>query len=198
MAKSRGPDLPTLGSSSWTIPRATEAIKPGTPRRARISRKTIVQGMPDRFGVPVVTCLRAFFIARKAAGAFVAPAFPAPSFPKGATTMQSSGISCRENAESHPLRCHARSSRTMTSRCCLKFEFESVLRAALPHTTPETSRPFFVELAFNELRDRNNRLLGVGAERGDGDGGAGSGGEHHQAHDRSAADGLCAARDPDL
>src|SRR5262249_15546651 len=42
-------------------PRTTEAIKPGTPDgtpgRARISRNTIAQGMPDCFGVPVVTCL---------------------------------------------------------------------------------------------------------------------------------------------
>jgi hypothetical protein len=37
---------------------ATVAIKPETPRRARSSRKTIVQGVPDRFGEPVVTtCL---------------------------------------------------------------------------------------------------------------------------------------------
>jgi hypothetical protein len=33
------------------------------------------------FGVPVVTCVRAFFhFARKAAGAFRHPAFPAPLF----------------------------------------------------------------------------------------------------------------------
>ena len=50
-AKSRGPDPPTLGSSlRVTSPKATEANKPGTPGRARISRKTIAQGMPDRFG----------------------------------------------------------------------------------------------------------------------------------------------------
>jgi hypothetical protein len=47
-AKSCGPDPPTLGSSlrmtsSW----ATGAIKPGTPRRARISRNTIAQGVPE-------------------------------------------------------------------------------------------------------------------------------------------------------
>jgi len=43
-ARSCGPDLPTLGSSPWTHSRATEAIKPGTPGRAR-SIKTIAQGM---------------------------------------------------------------------------------------------------------------------------------------------------------
>src|SRR5262249_55770763 len=47
--------------------------------RARIRRKPLAQGMPDRFGVPVVTCLRAFLCARKAAGATKRPAFPAPS-----------------------------------------------------------------------------------------------------------------------
>ena len=47
-AKSCGPDLPTLGSSlRVTNSQATVANKPGTPGRARISRKTIVQGMPD-------------------------------------------------------------------------------------------------------------------------------------------------------
>ncbi len=38
-AKSCGPDLPTLGSSLWvTNAQAMEAIKPGTPGRARSSR----------------------------------------------------------------------------------------------------------------------------------------------------------------
>jgi hypothetical protein len=45
-------------------------------KKARLTRestketvKTIAQGMPDRSGGPVVTCLRAFYFARKAAGA---------------------------------------------------------------------------------------------------------------------------------
>ena len=71
MAKSRGPDprrwdqalddgdVGPAGVTRRDL-KVTEAIKPGTPGRARISRKTIVQGMPDCFGVPVVTCLRAF------------------------------------------------------------------------------------------------------------------------------------------
>jgi len=37
---------------------ATAANKPGTPRRARISRKTIAQGTPDCLGCPVVACVR--------------------------------------------------------------------------------------------------------------------------------------------
>ena len=44
--------------------------------------------MPDRFGVPVVTCLRAFLVARKAAGATDAPAFPAPSEFRGHVAEQ--------------------------------------------------------------------------------------------------------------
>ena len=46
-AKSRRPGPPTLGSSLHvTNARATEANKPGTPGRTRISRKAIAQGMP--------------------------------------------------------------------------------------------------------------------------------------------------------
>jgi hypothetical protein len=45
-AKSCGPDLPTLGSSSRVDPRMTVARKPGHRGRARISRKTIARGMP--------------------------------------------------------------------------------------------------------------------------------------------------------
>jgi hypothetical protein len=37
---------------------ATAANKPGTPRRSRISRKTIAQGVPDCCGCPVVACVR--------------------------------------------------------------------------------------------------------------------------------------------
>jgi hypothetical protein len=43
-----GPVPPTLGSSlSMMIDKATEANKPGTPGRARSSRKAIAQGVPD-------------------------------------------------------------------------------------------------------------------------------------------------------
>jgi hypothetical protein len=58
--KPRGPDPPTLGSSlsrsDFSLAAETRdrqamvANKPGTPRRARSSRKAIAQGMPDRFG----------------------------------------------------------------------------------------------------------------------------------------------------
>ncbi len=49
-AKSRGPDTPTLVSSSrrcLRVSRMTVARKPGAPGRSRISRKPIAQGRPD-------------------------------------------------------------------------------------------------------------------------------------------------------
>jgi hypothetical protein len=90
-AKSRGPDAPTL-ASSWRKmnPPATEANKPGTPGRAHISRQTIAQGMPDCFGVPVVTCLRAFFPCTQGCGCTRHPAFPAPSSTRGSLFMHHS------------------------------------------------------------------------------------------------------------
>jgi len=58
----------------------TEAKKPGLRGEREGNRKTIAQGVPDRFGVPVVTTLVCFFpFAREAAGALGHPAFPAPS-----------------------------------------------------------------------------------------------------------------------
>ena len=59
-------------------PRATEAIKPGTPGRSRISRK------PSRrecrlLRLPCFACVRkCTFFARKARGCSLHPAFPAP------------------------------------------------------------------------------------------------------------------------
>ena len=57
---------------------AMVAKKPGTPGRARSSRKTIAQGMPDRFGVPVLACGHLFFCTQ-GSGCGQRPAFPAPS-----------------------------------------------------------------------------------------------------------------------
>ena len=68
-AKSCGPDLPTLGSSLCvTSAQSTVAKKPGTPRRARISRQTNRAGNAGCFGVPVVTCLRAFLSCTQGCG----------------------------------------------------------------------------------------------------------------------------------
>jgi hypothetical protein len=67
-AKSCGPGAPTLASSSCvTNAGAMEAIKPGTPGRARIRRQTNRAGNAGG-GVPVVTCLRAFFICTQGCG----------------------------------------------------------------------------------------------------------------------------------
>jgi len=54
-----------------------------------ISRNTIAQGVPDRFGRPVVTMLVCFFVfAYEAAGAVERPAFPAPSVLGGTTNCK--------------------------------------------------------------------------------------------------------------
>src|SRR5215831_11351696 len=47
---------------------------------------------------------------------------------------------------------------------------------------------FFAEARGDEIAERANRGFGVVAGGPDGDGDAGSGGQHHQAHDRGAAD----------
>jgi hypothetical protein len=53
---SRSPDAGI--KSCGTFRKATVARKPGAPRRARISRNTIAQGMPGCLGCPVVACVR--------------------------------------------------------------------------------------------------------------------------------------------
>jgi hypothetical protein len=61
------------------IREVTGTRKPGPREEREGNRKTIVQGMPGCFGVPVVTDLVCFhFFAHKAAGAARHPAFPAP------------------------------------------------------------------------------------------------------------------------
>jgi hypothetical protein len=77
-AKSCGPDLPTLGSSfagwrcrPWRARHAAQGdggYQARTPGRARISRSTIVQGVPDCFGVPVVTNSCAFYPCTRGCG----------------------------------------------------------------------------------------------------------------------------------
>jgi hypothetical protein len=42
-----GPDAPTLASSLWKYPQATEARKPDHRGEHEISRKTIAQETPD-------------------------------------------------------------------------------------------------------------------------------------------------------
>jgi hypothetical protein len=73
-------------------PGATVARKARTPGRARHKPYTIVQGMPDRFGVPVVTCLRAFLCCTQGCGCVRASGIPcALCSSRGTSMMQSPG-----------------------------------------------------------------------------------------------------------
>jgi hypothetical protein len=69
--KPRGLDASTL-ALSWRqcsrIAPVTVTKKPDRRRERGISRKAIAQGMPDRFGGPVVTNSCAFYLAHEAAG----------------------------------------------------------------------------------------------------------------------------------
>ena len=79
-----------------------EAIKPGLQGEHGISRKAIAQGVPDCFGVPVVTNSRTFYLRTRGRGCDKHPAFPVPSFFEGLRSMHRSGISCRGNAYPRP------------------------------------------------------------------------------------------------
>jgi hypothetical protein len=57
--------------------------KPDRRRERGISRKVIAQGMPDRFGQPVVTNSCAFYFCARGCGRAKRPAFPAPSAVEG-------------------------------------------------------------------------------------------------------------------
>jgi len=80
-AKSCGPGPPTLGSSSWTISRATGANKPGTPGRAR--RKPLKPFACGNAGCSRWTCsdyARVLFsTCTRGCGCIARPAFPTPS-----------------------------------------------------------------------------------------------------------------------
>ena len=75
----------------------TGARKPGPREEHEGNRKTIVQGMPSCFGVPVVTkaCVLSFF-AHKAAGAAKAPGIPCALFFKGGWFNDSGAFAPRE------------------------------------------------------------------------------------------------------
>jgi hypothetical protein len=96
--KSCGPDSPTLESSLavMMIRRATAAREPGTPRRARISRK------PSRRECRNVrpTCgdCRLLSLLQAGHGCGLHPAFPAPLSFRG-HHWSNSGKSCRGNAD---------------------------------------------------------------------------------------------------
>src|SRR6185437_12809647 len=90
-AKSCGPDLPTLVSSSARRIVERWWLKSPVHQGEHVYAVKPLRRECRRFGVPVVTCLRAFSLARKAAGAFVAPAFPVPSYFRGTRSMQNPG-----------------------------------------------------------------------------------------------------------
>jgi hypothetical protein len=75
--KACGPGLPTLRSSfAKTFGKVTGAIKPGTPGRARHKPHNHRAGNAGCFGVPVVTCLRAFFTLHARLRVRKTPGFP--------------------------------------------------------------------------------------------------------------------------
>ena len=57
-----GSGSPMLESTLAQAPGGMVAKKPGTPGRARSSRKAIAQGVPGDFGVPVLACVRSFVL----------------------------------------------------------------------------------------------------------------------------------------
>jgi len=77
---------PDAGVKSWRaiLSKATGAIKPGTPGRARISRNTIAQGMPECSAyLSRLACVLSSLLHARLAGAFRHPAFPVPSWFRG-------------------------------------------------------------------------------------------------------------------
>jgi hypothetical protein len=78
-AKPCGSDVPRLTSSLRSHPQATETTKSGLREERGISRQTIAQGVPDRFGEPVVTYSCAILHRTRGCGCVGHPAFPAPS-----------------------------------------------------------------------------------------------------------------------
>jgi hypothetical protein len=86
---------------------ATEANKPGTPGRSRSSRSNHCAGSAGRFGFTCLSCVHSTLFSTQGCGCGQRPAFPAPSISRGTMFLQSSGMSCRENAGSCVLCCHA-------------------------------------------------------------------------------------------
>src|SRR5882724_5144514 len=74
----------------------------------------------------------------------------------------------------------------------------SVTRCTASGTRRRALQILFVELALDEFGDRSHHGFGVGADRGDRDRGSRPRRQHHQPHDRGAADGFAAAGHPDF
>src|SRR5579871_47189 len=93
-AKSCGPDASTPASTSqecFRILRGMVTRKPDHQGEHEASRNTIAQGMPDRFGEPVVTLLVRFFHLRARLRVRQAPGIPCALFRGGASFSQRLG-----------------------------------------------------------------------------------------------------------
>jgi hypothetical protein len=96
-AKSYCPDAPRQASSSRkNFREATESKKPGLRGDYEGNRNTIARGMPECFGLPVVTVLVCFHFSHTRPWVrLIHPAFPAPFVVEG---QHNSGEARRENA----------------------------------------------------------------------------------------------------
>jgi hypothetical protein len=68
----------------------TVTKSPITEESPKETVKTIAQGMPDRFGVPVVTLLVCFFVSHARPRAYRSPGIPCALFVEG-RCLQNSG-----------------------------------------------------------------------------------------------------------
>jgi hypothetical protein len=78
---------------------ATVTNKPVTEEITKETVKTIARGMPDVFGVTVVTNACAYYQCARGCGRAERPAFPAPSVRGGKASCSNSGELRRESAE---------------------------------------------------------------------------------------------------
>jgi hypothetical protein len=104
-AKPCGPGIPTLMSSLQVTLQTTETTKPGLRGEHGISRKTIVQGMPDCFGEPVVTTLACFSLSHARLRVHRAPGIPCTLLKVSRVARKSSGerIAPRECSVASPV-----------------------------------------------------------------------------------------------
>src|SRR5882724_7203801 len=98
--KSCGSDAPIVGVKPVRRSAGDGVKKRGHRGEREVSRKTIARGMPGCSGVTVVTNSCAFFTACEAAGALRTRHSLRPLFSRGERFLQTSGKSCRGNAES--------------------------------------------------------------------------------------------------
>src|SRR5947209_6928262 len=111
------------------IPAATVANKPGTPRRLRIRRKTIVQGRPDVRLSPVV--LPGAFCCTRTAGAVSTRPSLRPLLEEGRSNKQGSDAKAGARERAHVgseeaaiwqhLRCHCPRRRAIQYAAASRF-----------------------------------------------------------------------------